>query len=159
MFPNLLCYQQALAKCGLVQERPSQDTSSNALDNQPPQRQDDVILVCNKLLSARCVRQQIEAIQEHKQAASVAPGQQNSEQSPLNPTELMLTNTQAGLGSTTECGNIEESTLRCCADGLEQAMETHTDARTAADVTTAALPCIRYWEAMVYTCTVCTGDH
>lgn len=127
---------QALAECGHVQEKPIEDRPSESLESSSEQDHDGIMLVCNKLLSARCVRQQIEAIQERqlqdRQIADEVSAQQCSIQSTLSDSqEPMPTDRQAGFNVTTGCSNTEETTLGGYADAVVLTEDSQTKQETA----------------------------
>lgn len=103
----ILCCAQALAECGLLQEKPIGERPEK-LKRTSEQNHNGIMLVCNKLLSARCVRQQIKAIEEQQlQARQIAEGvssQQCSKQSTLSDLQdTMPTDRQAASNVTTGC--------------------------------------------------------
>lgn len=153
---STLCCQQAIGQCGLAQERLIQETPANQLDTTSSQIQNHVTLVYNKLLSARCVQQQIETIQQQQvqvEEADAAAGQQHSKQSTLSgETAPVHTNRHAGSGVTNACSNFQEPAPDCCADALKPVMASLTDEQTA-DAATAAVACIRY--GLTGLCIVC----
>lgn len=123
----------------------------------------------NKLLSARCVQQQIETIQQQQvqvEEADAAAGQQRSKQSTLSSeTAPVHTNRHAGSGVTNACSNFQEPAPHCSADALKPVMALHTDEQTA-DAAAAAVACIRYgfmhclqtWHTAVFTVYLCIAN-
>lgn len=146
---NVLCCRQALGKCGLVQERLTQNKPATPSDATTAQQQNDTALVCNKLLSATCVRQQIDAIQKQQaqgKEADTAAGQYCSKKStPLDAVAPVHSSRQLESGVTNGCSNPMEPAVACCADEHEQlapAVDPDTDEQTAVAATTASA-CIR----------------
>ena len=105
------------------------------------------MLVCSKLLSATCVRQQIEAIQErqlqHRQIADEVSAQQCSKQSTLSdPQEAMHSDRTAGFNVPKGCTDTQETTLGGCADAVEPTVDSRTKQETAG-AAAAILSCVR----------------
>ena len=138
----ILCCLQALAECGLVQDKSCQTLGSSSAQND-----NGNMLVCNKLLSARCVRQQIESIQQRQlQDRQIAIGvsvQQCSKQSTVSELqEHRHTDRQAGFDVTKARRNTQEIILGGGADVTEP----NVDSQTCTETTGAAAAtssCIR----------------
>lgn len=143
---NALCSQQAIGKCGLVQQRLTQDKPASPLGATTAQQQNDITVACNKLLSATCVRQQIEAIQTQQaqgKEADTAAGQHCSKTStPLDPVAPVHSSRPCDSGATKGCNNFAEPAVACCADELAPAVAPNTDEQSAVAATTASA-CIR----------------
>lgn len=139
MYATIMCCWQALAECGLAQQKPVQDASLNKLIRNSVYKEGDVTLVCNKLLSARCVREQIEAMQERQlqqtQSTAVATAPQCSKQR-TESEDAMHAERCAGSDATAGCIKAEESSQGCVADVVKPAVASPTDhgtSRAAAD--------------------------
>ncbi len=143
---TIACCQQALAECGLAQEKPVQEGACNRLATDSVSKQDDVTLVCKKLLSARCVRQQIKAMQgwklQHTQLAAAATAPQCSKQRTASDSEgAMHSERCAGFDATAGCSNTEESSLGCRADVVQPAVASTDNETSSAAADTS--PCLR----------------
>lgn len=147
---TVVCCRQALAECGL---KPVQDEPSNTLKTNSVYKQDDVTLVCKKLLSAKCVRQQIEAMQEHQlhhtQSAAAATAPQCSKQRTESDSEdAMHTDRCAEFNATAGCSNTEESSQGCLADVVEPAVASPTNSE-ASGAAADTSPRLRYNYSMI----------
>ena len=135
---NPSCCQQALGKCGLVQESLTQAKPASKQDDTTSQN--DITLVCNKLLSATCVRQQIEAIQKQQaqdREANTAAGQQCSKQSSLLDPVAPVHTSRHVVSAVTNEGS-KEPAVACCAEASGPAVAPHTDEQTAVAATTTS---------------------
>ena len=125
-----------------MQDKPCKKLGSSSVQND-----DGNMLVCNKLLSARCVRQQIESIQQRqlqdRQIAIGVSAQQCKKQSTLSDLQKpMYTDEQAGFDVTKGRKNTHEIILGDCADVSEQNVDSQTCTETTGAAATTS-SCIR----------------
>lgn len=147
MYATIVCCWQALAECGLAQQKPVQDAALNRLNTNSVYTEGDITLVCNKLLSARCVRQQVEAMQErqlqHTQSTAAAAAPQCSKQRTESDSEdATHTERCAGSDATAECSKAEEFSQGCIADVVKLAVASSTDNDTSGAAADTS-PCLR----------------
>ena len=129
-----------------MQENPIEDSPSKKLKCTSVQNHDGM-LVCNKLLSARCVRQQIMAIKQQQsqdgQIADRVSSQQCSKKGTMSDLqEAMQANRQAGCTVTKGCSNTEKTAPGGCTDAMQPAVDPQSNTETTG-AAAATSSCIR----------------
>lgn len=130
---------QAASCCGLPQDAPASGQPSNMLSKELPEASDQLIqLACSRLLSATCVKQQIQAIKDQQEQhatiakARPAPSEVSraAQQGPLS-----LKESGADETSTNPTGSHE----RCSRDAAMSDNEAAQDAEEARQIADAAM--------------------